>query len=608
MKYKCQGYPLSFDADMEVDIKIKRVEVPENTYNTLVLCYDDEKVIFEDRVVMTFKKFHNTIIGDSKILLMKRSFPWNLCTGFAMLNHSFFRNGNEKEEHSLEIFHGRYRDKASSYNFEEREVIGRLHYVFERRLHGERGVEEEDEISGFVQKVFGFFFSSEKAGTILNIKKLLNYVNRGSHGCRLNILFGGLLVEKTITEINALSTRNVDLILEITHECLPRIFHEVSYNKSFPTRKNDAEKVEDNKKRFFRLNLPLGRPPYDKNNMYKRSVHMTSILSSDGYLLCSLQMLRKIKRLFYFAMGSYANSWPSIFLTSQAQVDELIPNDRRAVLRLIGIEDRDLLLMHLEPSEVVQHIVFYDREYERVIVSFKGTTNSEETIQDINCEYTEFGTGFVHNGFKKLATHFISNHMDEIEGILERLSVKKLLLLGHSLGGAISILVKIMINEMKLLKGINVEAVVFSSPPVVSEEIASKFGDGITIISYGNDIIPRMSYGSVLDLKFLCCSIGERHGPLDFSGEVDKDIDLVLSYLKDTNMYPKLYLPGELIHIKRIRCSLSKNENPIVVFKSVGKEFFEQIILIKHSPKHHTVGHIASVIDSGIDMLEKKKK
>ncbi|AFN82797.1 putative class 3 lipase [Encephalitozoon romaleae SJ-2008] len=593
---------------MEVDIRIKRIEVPEGTYDTLVLCYDDEKIIFEDKVVVTFKRFHNTIIGDSKILLMKRSFPWNLCTGFALLNHSFLRNGSEEEEHSLNIFHERYRDKASSYDFEEKEVVGKLCYVFKRRIYGERGMEEEDEISGFVQKVFGFFFSSEKAGTILSIKKLVDYVNRGSHGCRLNILFGGLLVEKTISEINALSTRNIDLILEITYDRLPRIFHEINHNKKLPTGKDDIRNAGDNEKRLLRLNVLLDRLLCDRNVADEGPMYMPSILSSNGYLLCSLQMLWKIKKLFYFTMGSYANSWPSIFLKPQAQVDESIADDRKAVLKLIGIEDRDLLFMHLEPSEVVEHIVFYDREGERVVVSFKGTTNSEETIQDINCEYAEFGTGFVHNGFKKLATYFIDNHINAIERTLTKLGTKKLLLLGHSLGGAISMLVKIMVEEMKLLKGMDVEAIVFSSPPVVSEEIASRFSDGITVINYGNDIIPRMSYGSVLDLKFLCCSIGERHGPLDFNGEIDKDIDLVLSYLRSTNIYPKLYLPGELIHIKRVRCSLNKNENPIVVFRSVDKKFFEQIVLIKHAPKHHTVGHIASVIDKGIDMLEKKER
>ncbi|ADM11317.1 putative class 3 lipase [Encephalitozoon intestinalis ATCC 50506] len=592
---------------MEVDIKIRKVEVPENTYDTLVLCYDGEEVIFKDRAVMTFKTFHHTVIGDSRILLMKNSFPWDLCMGFVLLNHCFFRNGDEKQEHTLDIYHGRYRDKASSYDFEPKEVIGKLHYTFGRKIYDERDMREEDEISGFVQKVFGFFFSNEKAGTILSIKKLVDYVNRGSHGCRLNILFGGLLVEKTIAEINARFTKNIDLVLEVSHEELPRVFDEANGRRSFSPSEGGIKEDKENEKRLFRLKLPTHCSLCEKDGRDESSICIPSILSSNGYLLCNLEMLRKIKRLFYFAMGSYANSWPSMFLRPQASVGESVSDERRAVLKLLGIENKDLLCMHLEPSEVVQHIIFHDRENERVVISFKGTTNSEETIQDINCEYAEFSNGFVHNGFKRLSTHFINNHINSVEKILGDIGSKKLLLLGHSLGGAISILVKIMVEEMGLLENVDVEAIVFSSPPVVSEEIASRFAKGITVIIYGNDIIPRMSYGSVLDLKFLCCSIGEKHGPMDSCGEMEKDMDLILTHLRRTNLYPKLYLPGELVHMKRIRCSLNKNENPMVTFKLVERRFFEQIILVKHAPKHHMVGHIASVIDHGISMLEKRE-
>nr|AGE95217.1 hypothetical protein ECU04_0320 [Encephalitozoon cuniculi] len=593
---------------MEICLKIKKVDVPENTYDTLVLNYDGEDVVFEDMVVMTFKKFHSTVIGDSKILLMKNSFPWALCTGVVLLRHSFFRDGDEGREHWSQILHGKYRDKASSYDFEAREVVGKMQYEFTRRMHRARDMQEEDEISGFVQKVFGFFFSSEKAGTILSIRKLMNYVNSGSHGCRLNILFGGLLIEKTIAELNSQFTRDVDLALEVSHDRLPRIFSDADHAKDPLDSKRDGPKETGaGEARLFKLRLPRCSPLHNKDGTNDGSMRISETLSSDGYLLCNLQMLRKIKKLFYFTMGSYANSWPSMFLTPQAVVDESVPKDRKAVLRLLGIEDRDLLCINLEPSEVVQYIIFRDRENGRVMVSFKGTTNSEETIQDINCEYTEFSSGFVHNGFKRLSTHFISRHIGAIEKILEELGIKKLTLLGHSLGGAIAALVKIMIEEMNLLKDVDVEVIVFSSPPVVSEEVASRFSDGITVINYGNDIIPRMSYGSVLDLKFLCCSIGERHSPLDSTEDVGKEMDLVLSYLRSTRMYPKLYFPGELIHIKRIRCSLNKNENPIVVFKSVDRKFFDHIVLIKHAAKHHMMSHIASVIDEGICLLERKE-
>lgn len=574
---------------MEIDLRIGKVEVAKGTYDTLVLSHEGEEIAFADRVFLAFRGFHSTILGESRILLMKSSFPWASCSGVVVLRSSFFRSADEGREYTSRVLHGRYYDRAGSYELENGEAVGRIHYTFSRQMHSGRGVQRDDDASGFVRRVFGFFLSNEKTGAILNIKRLMGYINSGSHSCRLNILFGGLLVEKTMAAANSRLTKDIGLALEASNDrsILPRVLREEP---------GDAEA------RVFRLKLAEDRLSYDREG---DGVHVSGMLSSNGYLVCSLQMLRKIKKLFYFAMGSYANSWPRMFLTAQAQVDESIPASRRAVLEMVGIDDRDLVSIRLEPPEVVQHIVFHDREADRVVVSFKGTTNSEETMQDINCEYTEFGDGFVHKGFRELAAQFIDSHAAEVEGVLRRLGMKRLLLVGHSLGGAIAILVKMMVGEMGLLKGVEVEATVFSSPPVVSEGIAARFSSGITVINYGNDMIPRTSYGSVLDLKFLCCSIGERHGPLDFGGDVEREVDLVLSHLQSTDMHPKLYFPGELVHMKRVRCSLNNNANPIVVVKSVDRRFFAQIVLIKHAPKHHMVGHIASVVDEGIRQLER---
>lgn len=599
---------------MEVNLKIRGVDVPSSTYNTLVLSYGDVEVGFEDNVVILLPRFHDTIVGETKILLMKNSFPWASCSGVVMLNNSFFRSGEEGHEHSVPIFHSKYSNRADSYDFQGRETIGRMYYEFSRRMCVEDRTQPYDRGGGFVQRMFGFFFSAEKAGIMLNIKKLIDYVNSGSHGCRLNVLFGGVLVERYVAELNERFTKDIDLVLEEDHTDVPDIFRSCGGPEDdVPSGVGDDGKdvggvvggveIRRLRSRTFRI-VDVGPPP--DNRERQESEHVSEILSSNRYRICSLNMLQRLKRLFYFTMGSYANSWPSMFISSQRQVGSEVPGHRRAVLEILGIDDEDLLDVCLEPSETVQHVVFYDKIDRRMVVSFKGSTNSEDTIQDIDCEYTEFYDGFVHNGFKRLSVMFIEKHLSNVRGLLERLGTRRLLLVGHSLGGAISILVNLLLKEMCILQDVSVETVAFSSPPVVSSSVARRFVDGITVINYGNDIIPRMSYGSVLDLKFLCCSIGEKHGPLDFSEEIGGEIDTVTSYLKQTDVYPKLYFPGELIHVKRVRCSLNENMNPLVVFNVVDMRFFEQIVLIKHAPKHHAVGHIASVIDEGIGLLEQK--
>lgn len=574
---------------MQISLRIRGIEVPEDAYETLVAEYCGTEASFVDSIVLTFTKFHDTVLGDTRILLRKSAFPWDLCNGVVLLSNSFLRSADESREHSADILHSRYLNKAASYDFQRKETVGVLHYTISRRIFEAEKLLPGSGDSGFVQRMFGFLISERKAGIMLNVKKLMDHINSGSHGCRLRILFGGVMIEKYLAEINDSFTRNIKLVLEVDEDNLPRILRDSACST--------ASKC--GMKRLFRVKLLE-----TEGGAGSRSPSITRILSSEGYRICTLPILLRMKQLFYFAMGSYAHSWPSMFINIQRQVSDSIPGGRKAVLEILGIENNDLLCICLSPLETVQHVVFYDRVGDRVVVSFKGTTNSEDTIQDINCEYALFCGGFVHNGFKTQAALFIEKYISQVADILRKTRSTRLLLVGHSLGGAISILVNIMLQRMGLLRDIEVETVAFSSPPVVSEDVARQYRERITVVNYGNDMIPRMSYGSILDLKFLCCSIGERHGPLDAPESIEDEVETVLAHLRDSALHPKLYFPGELIHVKRIRCSLNENVNPLVVFRTVDMRFFEEIILIKHAPKHHTVGHFGDVVKEGIALLE----
>ncbi|KAM0671932.1 hypothetical protein CWI42_040760 [Ordospora colligata] len=584
---------------MEIDLNIADIEASKDTYDFLLLAYDDKEVMVERSITIVFKRFHDTIIGESRIMLMKKSFPWDVCNGVVLLSNSFLRHGEEGCEYTSEILHGKYHDKVNSYDVYKREVVGAVRYWFSRRICESNELSSGTSDEGFVKKMFEYFMSDDKAGAIISIKKLMDYINSGSNSCKISIFFGGILVEKSMSDMNARFTRNVDLVLEKSEENLPKMFESFYIDEVGNLPDEYGNKCRRNP--LFKISMN----EYDRHRE-DRPMCMSNILSSDGYIVCDMDILRGIKRLLYFTVCSYAISWPGMFLKPQAQVDNNIQVDRRAVLRILGIDDSDLMKVCLDVSEVVQHVVFYDREHMRMVISFKGTTNSEDAIEDINCEYTRFSNGFAHNGFLRLSMLFINSHIDAIKQMLEAMNCNRLLLSGHSLGGAIAVMTKIIVEEKKLLSGVNVEAMGFSAPPVVSEEIASRYTDGIAVINYGNDIIPRMSFGSILDLKFLCCSIGKRYGPFDFGKSIEKDIDAVAEHLGTTRMHPKLYFAGEIVHLKRIRCSLDENESPIVVFKKVSMSFFESIVLIKHAPKHHMVSHIESVIDEGIEVLERK--
>jgi hypothetical protein len=575
---------------MEVNLVIKSLILREGQFDCIFFEGIRAEEEITDSVRFVLPKFHDTLIGEVRIVLKKSAFPWPMCVGVAVLRNSSFRTEEEGKRYTASILHRRYYGRASSHEFVEREMVGEIEYEFTRKMLDDPEAMQKHKSVGVVEKMFEFFLSEEKAGMMLSIKKLMDYLSSGSHNCRVNIFVGAVLLESHMSKLNARHSSNIELALRAEDKSDGSGMRE-SVERAINEKGLTGPNAVTIERAFEIIGADTEKDPKD---------HFELLMVNEGYKICTLQMLLRLRRLFCFALASYANSWIGHFLEPQRRVEGAIPDDRRKVLEMADIEDSELLRICLGPTEVVQHIVFYDKSERRLVVSFKGTTNSEETLQDINCEYAEFGDGYVHKGIREYASIFIRKHLDRVRELARAVESTKLLLTGHSLGGAISILLKIIADHENLLEGIETEVVAFSSPPVLSLELARRPCEGITIINYGNDIISRMSFGSILDLKYLCCSIGENNASLLLDRQIGGDIKTVMDHLKKSALHPKLYSPRKLIHLKRIRCTLNDNRNPILAYREVEPEFFEEIILIKHAGKHHAPSHIIDVLDCGV--------
>ncbi|KAM0675141.1 hypothetical protein GVAV_001484 [Gurleya vavrai] len=249
--------------------------------------------------------------------------------------------------------------------------------------------------------------------------------------------------------------------------------------------------------------------------------------------------------------------------------------ERKMILEYLNIENDNLLAINLTKQKTkTPHIIFYDDVENEIVVSFRGTKNHKDAIIDLNCAYSEFFDGFSHGGILFHANYFLEKHLSEVIEFLKIKKTKNILLTGHSLGGAAACLIYITLKENKMHQDLNFRVVSFSSPPILSSNICKNYPEILNFV-FENDIIPRLSFGSALDLKFLAVSVSKESTSNDF-------IVKVQNYLIKKNKHPKLYLPGKILHILKKGEILERDNfyfNYIIAHKSCISDHLPSALL-----------------------------
>lgn len=296
----------------------------------------------------------------------------------------------------------------------------------------------------------------------------------------------------------------------------------------------------------------------------------------------SVDKMKEALRFLQYSAASFANSIVIWGVDKPRNMTNIKDSRKKSILDRLDIAEEDFFMDYRGDSHSLSFIAFFSAtEDNSLIISFKGTTSGIETLHDLNCDYTEFQDGFAHRGIKELSDKFIKDSWPLLEKEMHRRNVKKLSLTGHSLGAAASVLVYLRFQEMGISEGKRVIA--FGAPPVVSTTIAKRKFDAIKIYFYDKDIISRLSFGSVLDLKYTCISISSlKDFFIDKEAVVSKIVE-IKNHIAKENLHEKLYHVGELIHIR----NFGKKNNPEYLYKRVDYKFFEELILSRKGPFDH---------------------
>ncbi|RKP27871.1 hypothetical protein SYNPS1DRAFT_12033 [Syncephalis pseudoplumigaleata] len=194
-------------------------------------------------------------------------------------------------------------------------------------------------------------------------------------------------------------------------------------------------------------------------------------------------------------------------------------SDAASVREYLSLAEDELLAYEFHASLVFRpsYFIALDRETSSVVLCIRGTMSIMDTLTDLVCDYQQWKGGLVHAGILSAAQWFFTDVVPQILAYCRQHDMRRIRIIGHSLGGSTASVLTILLSTMKsrLLPGdMDVRGYSYGGACCVSLDISRQYADVIDAYVLDNDLVPRLSYGSVMDLKsMVLCAAGltKRH-------------------------------------------------------------------------------------------------
>lgn len=377
----------------------------------------------------------------------------------------------------------------------------------------------------------------------------------------------------------------------------------------------------------FGQGIELGSVALTLGYMFARKLHRSLPVPFSNNLILRKDDLEVPRLIYRYAYAS--NGWKALYYFGKRNeiMSDVVNSqaNQEAVTEYLQLQPGDLLVCDMDQDRLFRpnFYVALDRRLGAVILAVRGTMSLRDSMTDLACEYVTWRGGLAHSGMLDCAHWFMEHIGRQLILFAEEYQVPNVIVTGHSLGGSTAALTTIMLWESlrqqeqdglgwpTLQNGekIKLHCYSYGTPAILSPDLASKYDHLIDNFILSNDIVPRLSYGSVLDLQMLIVWAAENGSASDlFWGKDRKKSAGKNAKKKDSEVVTdvwdrmeecrkriqsqrsgvcnvKLHIPGRIHHIVRLRCPKSRRKYTLI--DTCGPDRFKEVILRRNMINDH---------------------
>ncbi len=187
--------------------------------------------------------------------------------------------------------------------------------------------------------------------------------------------------------------------------------------------------------------------------------------------------------------------------------------DLKTVARQGGVSRDDILLSDLAPQMLrPAYVLFKDDAAKRLIFVIRGTHSAKDMITNLTgsvCPHHTMGgdagedlrVGYAHSGFLTTAKFLERKIKDSLLSAMENNPGYQLKIVGHSLGGGVSVLLTEMLRQDARFRSAGLHCFTFACPSTLSRELAESCQSFVTTCVNNADLVPMVSFSKVTELQ-----------------------------------------------------------------------------------------------------------
>ncbi|KAI8981562.1 hypothetical protein BDB01DRAFT_744682 [Pilobolus umbonatus] len=328
-------------------------------------------------------------------------------------------------------------------------------------------------------------------------------------------------------------------------------------------------------------------------------------------LVMDLSEIDTAARYWKFSIASYG--WKGLNLIGKGNgilSDAMREHsDAKSIIEFLSIPKDDLLAYEFRSVEAFRPSYFIARDQftNSIVLSIRGTMSVMDTITDLVCEYEPWKGGFIHSGMKNSAMWFFRNVVPQLKAFCHQYSSNSLVIVGHSLGASTAAILTIILTDyIHEFQGdhedpFSLQCYNYAPACGLSLDLAEKYKDRIQSFVFADDIVSKLSYGSMMYVKemIIASAVAAQNMSLSdilWPGKVDdrwkgifEQIAITRKLCINSSENPRLYVAGKIYQFWLD--PVTKKDTRIVLERTSARSVSDELvvkksILLDHLPSN----------------------